>query len=101
MNLVFKTSLSGLILLGVSACAVSPDSQRTVRADIDTVEDGVLQPEPVYVTVTGSRIRHRLNEDGSAPMTSAPIVGYSQDDIQFSGARVMQSALIILDPRID
>jgi hypothetical protein len=101
MNIALKTLISGVILIGVSACAVSPEPQAVAQADIDSAEIGTLQPETRYVTVTGSRIRHRVSEDGTLPMTAFPVTGYTNDDVEFTGATNMQGALSILDPRID
>ncbi len=101
MNIALKTFISGVILIGVSACAVSPEPQAVAQADIDSAEIGTLQPETRYVTVTGSRIRHRVSEDGTPPMTAFPVTGYTNDDVEFTGATNMQGALSILDPRID
>jgi hypothetical protein len=101
MKPITKIFLPVLILFGLSACAVSPNQQPSAEADIESAEIGALQAEDRWVTVTGSRIRYRVSEDGTAPITSFPIIGYSQDDIEFTGVRDMQGALIILDPRID
>lgn len=101
MNIVLKTFMSALILVGLSACAVSPDPERVTQVDLDSAEIGTLQPETRFVTVTGSRIRHRVSDDGTPPMTAFPITGYTDDDVQFTGATNMQGALSILDPRID
>lgn len=101
MNIVMKTFMSGFILIGLSACAVSSEPRAVAQADIDSAEMGTLQPETRYVTVTGSRIRHRVNEDGSLPITAFPVTGYTNEDVEFTGATNMQGALNILDPRID
>lgn len=101
MNPVLKFCLSGLILVGLSACAVGPDPRGDSQADIESAEMGDMQGQTRYVRVTGSRIRYPITDDGQAPLTSFPVIGYSQDDIEFTGVRDMQGALIILDPRID
>jgi len=101
MSVLTRCFIGALSLAGVAACAVSPSSPSASEPQPTSAELGDNAGQSRYVTVTGSRIRYRVDAGSQAPLTSFPVVDYGQDDVEFTGAQDMQGALMILDPRID
>ena len=102
MRITFPRILfTSLLGLGLAACGTTGVQHQAQSADLEAQplgQETAAQPE--YVTVTGSRIRQKVDpETGQAVSGSVALTTFDRDEVDSTGKRNLADALYLLDPR--
>lgn len=88
------STLSAGMLLGLVGCATTGAEHPQIG---EQVADVPIHTETTY-TVTGSRIRHRKDGDAPELHSTYPITVFSREELDRTGERDLDAALMLLYP---